>query len=83
MIYTSENKWDEAENEFRESLKASPMALEKWLTPRIEFRYSEMLLKKGEPEQAHQHLEKALSEFERMGMRLWEGRARDVLAGLE
>ncbi|MCK4757275.1 MAG: tetratricopeptide repeat protein, partial [Thermoplasmata archaeon] len=82
MIYTTENKWDEADNEFKEGLKVSSMALDKWLTPRIHFRYSEMYLKKGEPEKACEFMEQALAEFERMGMKLWEDKARKVLADI-
>ena len=83
MIYTYENKWNEADNEFKEGLKASVRAIDRRLTPRIHFRSAQMHLKKGEQDKAHEHLENALSEFERMGMKLWVGKCEKALAGLE
>lgn len=72
----------EAEEEFLESISISEDIHDIKEVGRAHYEYGLLLGTKDEIDNAREHLEKALPEFERMGMKLWEEKARKALEDL-
>ena len=49
---------------------------------RLSYEQGLMFKAKGDPAQARELLEKALAEYDRMGMKLWADKCRKALDGL-
>ena len=82
MVYREKRDWEAAIEEFErakvifeDTEKIDPLA-------RVFSEYGLMWKAKGEPAKAKEYLEKALSMFEDMGMKLWEEKCRMALEEL-
>ncbi len=82
MINRKLGLWQESLDNFNESLKISQELGDKKENAITHYEFALMWKAQGEPDKAKEHLEKALTEFENMGMKLWEKRAGKELKNL-
>jgi tetratricopeptide (TPR) repeat protein len=83
MIYREMKKWDIASDEFTKARAILEEVGDKVRLSRVFYEYALLSKFEGAPTQAKEHLFKALTEFERMGMKLWADKCRKALEELE
>jgi tetratricopeptide (TPR) repeat protein len=70
MVYREKGEWDKAAEAFERSMEILGASRRDELA-RTYYEYGLLWKKKGEPSKARKNLGEALSEFTRMGMKLW------------
>jgi predicted ATPase/lipopolysaccharide biosynthesis regulator YciM len=81
-IWRERKDWKKAGEELNNAKKILEISAEKQELAKFYYEYSLLCNDISEPIKAKEHLEKALAEFERMGMKLWAERCRKVLEEL-
>jgi len=82
MILARQERWDEAKRIFEEAVSLAHSMPYPYAEARALYEYGLMYSQKGEPEQARERLEKALSIFVRLGTKKDVERMEQALAEL-
>ena len=79
MVHREMGEWDRAVEEFGKAGEILEEVGGKVELAKLHYEYALLWKAKGEPAKVHEHMEKALSEFDRMGMKLWADKCRKDL----
>lgn len=82
MAYRDNKDWEKAESEFERAKAIIEYVGEREELAILFYQYGLFFECISENEKAREHIEKALSEFERMGMKLWAEKCRKALGEL-
>ncbi len=82
MVSREQKNWAKSEERFEKSIEFLEDGQDEEELAETRYEYGSMLAEKGQEERAREHLEKALSMFEGMGMQLWIQRTEEALSSL-
>ncbi|MFO7618510.1 MAG: tetratricopeptide repeat protein [Thermoplasmata archaeon] len=82
MVHREMKKWDNAMEEFGKAGEILEEVGDKEGLARLHYEHALLFRAMGDPAKARDYLDKALSDFDRMGMKLWAEKCRKALEEL-
>jgi tetratricopeptide (TPR) repeat protein len=79
MVYRAKKEWDKANEEFEMAKRILGKVGDKKELARALYEHARFYRDMGDLPKAKEHLDKALAEFERMGMKLWIEKCRKAI----